>query len=234
MNHDRDTRPARRQWGLREAAVGYVVAIVGSTFAAAIWLSVSADGELGLGGLAAAQAGLWTGFLGAPLFAAYRLGSGSLRDDFGLSARRRDALVGAPVGVACQLILVPLIYLPFRRLFEDDDLSRPARELLDRADGAQLVVLAVVLVAGAPIVEELFFRGLLLRAWERRVTTAWAVAGSATVFGITHFQPLQFPALAAVGVVFAILTVRAGRLGPAIWAHAAFNGVTVAALALGS
>jgi hypothetical protein len=31
-------------------------------------------------------------------------------------------------------------------------------------------------------------------------------------------------------VVFAVLAERAGRLGPAIWAHVAFNGVTIISL----
>jgi membrane protease YdiL (CAAX protease family) len=35
-----------------------------------------------------------------------------------------------------------------------------------------------------------------------------------------------------VGVLFAFLVVRTGRLGPAIWAHVAFNTITVVALGL--
>lgn len=223
---------AAPRWGLSDAIVGYLVAIVGSSLVAAIVLAVSGGRDLGLGGLALTQVALWAGFLGAPIVAARRRGSGSLRRDFGLAVRPRDAAVGVPIGLAAQLLLVPLIYLPFRRLFDTEDLSRPARELLDKASGAELVALAVALVVVPPVVEELFFRGLLLRAWERRATTTWAVTGSAVVFGASHFEPLQFPALAAVGGVFAVLAVRAGRLGPAIWAHAAFNAATVAALVI--
>jgi membrane protease YdiL (CAAX protease family) len=221
------------RWGLADAAAGYLVAIFGSSLVAAVVLSVRGGAELGLGGLALAQVALWAGFLGAPLVATHRRGTASLRRDFGLWARPRDALVGIPVGIAAQFVLVPLIYVPFRALFDVDDLSRPARELVDRASGAELVVLAAALIVVAPIIEELFFRGLLLRAWERRASTVWAVTGSAVVFGVTHFELLQLPALAAVGGVFALLAVQARRLGPAIWAHAAFNAATVAALVLG-
>jgi membrane protease YdiL (CAAX protease family) len=83
----------------------------------------------------------------------------------------------------------------------------------------------------APVVEELFFRGLVLRSLERRVGTAWAVVGSAVAFGLAHFELLQLPALVGVGVVCGVLAVRTGRLGPGIFVHAAFNAVAVATLA---
>lgn len=89
---------------------------------------------------------------------------------------------------------------------------------------------AVVLVA--PVVEELFFRGLLLGALRRRWGTGVAVVGSSLVFGVTHFQPLQFVALTAAGLMFAGAAVRTGRLAAAIAVHAGFNATTFVALAL--
>ncbi len=58
----------------------------------------------------------------------------------------------------------------------------------------------------------------------------WAVIVSSLVFGAVHLQPLQFPALVAVGVVFALLALRTGRLGPSIFAHIGFNAVAVGSL----
>lgn len=92
--------------------------------------------------------------------------------------------------------------------------------------------MAVGVIVIAPVVEELFFRGLLLGAMRGRWGTVIAVAGSAVVFGATHFQPLQFPALAVAGAVFATAAVRNGRLGPAVAAHAGFNATTFVALVL--
>jgi membrane protease YdiL (CAAX protease family) len=56
------------------------------------------------------------------------------------------------------------------------------------------------------------------------------VLGSAAVFALLHFQALQFPGLFVFGVVLASLTLALGRLGPAVWAHMAFNASTVAVL----
>ena len=58
---------------------------------------------------------------------------------------------------------MPLVYVPLRawwpETFSDDRLEETARDLVDRADGAAVVVLVLVVVVGAPIVEELVYRG---------------------------------------------------------------------------
>lgn len=111
-------------------------------------------------------------------------------------------------------------------------LSGPARDLLEGVSGARLIAMAVAVIVLAPIVEEIFFRGLLLYAIRCRWGTAAAVAGSSAVFGATHFQPLLLPGLTLAGAVFAVAAVRGGRLGPAITVHAAFNATTVVVLVL--
>ena len=90
------------------------------------------------------------------------------------------------------------------------------------------MVVAVVLVA--PFVEELYFRGLLLRALWGRMGRVLTVALSAVLFGLAHVQLLQLPALVVFGLVAGTLVVATRRLAPAMWAHAAFNGVTVVQL----
>src|SRR3546814_11830491 len=87
---------------------------------------------------------------------------GGLTDRSAWRFRRIDLPIGAVVGVATQLLLVPAIYLPFRGFIELDSLSEPAEDLIGGAHGIGLIALAVALVAVAPIVAELFFSGLLL------------------------------------------------------------------------
>lgn len=210
--------------------VGFLAANTLVLVTVAAWSAVSGERGLTLGTIIVGQVGLWTGLAGAAIVASRTRGTGSLRTDFGLELRRRDALVGVPAGVVCQLVVVPLLYLPFRSLFDTEELDRPARELIDRAHGPGVWLLAAVLVVGAPLVEELFFRGLLMRALSRRFGPAWGLWGSAVAFGVAHFQLLQFPALVLVGATFGWLARRSGRLGPSIWAHGAFNAVVVALL----
>jgi len=85
-------------------------------------------------------------------------------------------------------------------------------------------------VAIAPVVEELFYRGVWLRAAERRWGTVAGIVVSATVFGVMHLQPIDTPALIAFGLVVGWLAARYRRLGPSIWAHVAFNLTAVVTL----
>lgn len=182
------------------------------------------------------QAFLWLGLLGAPVLAARTKGNGVV-EDFGLRFRLIDVPVGLVIGVVSQLVLVPIVSLPWIALLgkDLDDLDDSARELADKAtDPLGVALLFVIVVLGAPVVEELFFRGLLQRSLLRRVAPVLAVAISALVFGVTHFQLLQFPALVAFGAILGFLALRTGRLGPSIVAHMAFNAVTVIALVLTS
>jgi membrane protease YdiL (CAAX protease family) len=208
---------------------------VATATAVSIWVAVTGartGGDPSLSTLAVGQAGLWVGLLGAPILASKRKGSGDLRRDFGLEFRATDPLVGIPIGVVCQLVLVPLIYLPLQQFVSKHDLEEPVRRVTESAHGSGYLALAVVVVVGAPFVEELFFRGLLLRSLQRRFGDVWAVAGSSLVFGLAHFEFLQLPALVAFGVVLGVIVVKTKRLGPAIFAHAGFNLVTMIALGL--
>jgi len=55
-------------------------------------------------------------------------------------------------------------------------------------------------------------------------------AVSAIVFGVIHFQPVDTIPLVLFGALAGGLVARYGRLGPAIWAHVAFNTTAVVSL----
>jgi hypothetical protein len=177
--------------------------------------------------------GLWAALLGGVMYYSRFRATGNLRDDVGLAFRLPfDLLVGVVVGVGTQLVLIPLLYLPF----EQSDptlrhrLEAPARTDTSAVHGWQVIVLFVFLAVGAPIVEELFFRGLLLRGLVRWLGPVAGIAGSAALFALAHFELLQLPALLLFGLILGTLAYRTGRLGPGMFAHAAFNAVTVITL----
>lgn len=225
---------ATPRWGLGDAAAGWVLAQIGGALAAGFVLGVTGNDfdDLSLGWLAVAQTGLWLGFLVVPLVVTKLKGNGPVVD-LGLRAKPLDLLVGGGSGVVTQFLLLPLVYVPILLLTDQssDDLSAPARDLTDRAtDPFGVVMLVLIVGLAAPIFEELFYRGLLQRALQRRFGPWIAVGGTALVFGFSHFQLLQAPGLVLFGVVVGVLAVKTGRLGPSIAAHVAFNMVSVAAL----
>lgn len=222
------------RWGLGDCVVGWLLAQVGAILATGVVLAVTGDDfdDLPIGAIALAQTGLWVGMFGVPLVATRLKGNGLVRD-LGLQFKPGDALY-LFLGIACQYALV-LVYLPLFWLtdVDADDLSAPARDLTDRAHGGLGIALLILVVGvGAPVFEEVFYRGLVQRSFVRRLGTWPGVVVTALIFGAVHFQLLQFVSLALFGLVLGVLAVRSGRLGPGIAAHTGFNIVAAVGLVL--
>lgn len=83
----------------------------------------------------------------------------------------------------------------------------------------------------APIAEEVVFRGYLLPLLQPRLGRATSLAATSLLFGLGHGLPYALP-LAALGAFFGWLVQRHGSLLPAMLAHAVFNAVTFAAVAV--
>ena len=172
-----------------------------------------------------------------------RPGTGSLVGDFGLRLRPwPDIPLGIAAGLGSQYLLVPVVEAPLLPFVHNlyTRLGHPAQTLTGHAFGPGLAVLALLVCLGSPIVEELFFRGLLLRALlgslgqlGPRLAPAASIAITALVFALAHFEALQFLGLASFGVVLGVLAWRTGRLGPSVIAHMTFNTVTIIAIVAG-
>ncbi len=187
--------------------------------------------DLSIGTLGVVSLVGWGTFLVMLVMVSRRFGTGDVRADLAVAFRPID-LVGIPIGVATQFLLVPGLYWPLRRLWPDtfstDAIEERAQDLADRADGAMVVVLVLVVVVGAPIVEELVYRGLLQRSLTN-IVTAWpALVLTALGFAFIHFAWVELPGLFLAGLVFGAGLIVTGRLGTSIVIHAAFNVAGVA------
>lgn len=114
------------------------------------------------------------------------------------------------------------------------------------ASPLDLVFFAVVTLGAplllSPIIEELFFRGVVLDAIRgasrSAAATVIAVGGSAVIFSLFHTITAQsVPTMVAAGlstllfgVLAGALAATTGRLGGAIVAHVVFNGALLATL----
>ena len=187
------------------------------------------------------EVGLWVVFVGsAALAAKVYFGERFLQAVRWHLKPAVDIPVGVAAGVLAQLVVVPLLYLPvtLENPAVGRQLSAPAQTIVGIGAGSGIYVVAAILVIGAPVAEEIFFRGLTYRTILGHFTAArpWlrsvlAVGGSSLLFAIAHFEPLQFAGLFVVGCILAILVKVTGRLGTSIVAHASFNLVAVIALA---
>ena len=203
--------------------------------ATAVLVSVDDVDEVPIPQLFAASLVGWIAYGSMLWVLSERYGTGDRRADYGVGTRWVD-LVGVPLGVATQLAAVPLLYWPLRSVwpetFSEDELTEYAEDLVDRASGAGVVLLLVVMVVlVAPLVEELVYRGLVQRSLATTVPPAAAVVLGGAFFALIHFRPVEYPGLFLVGIVLGSCVAATGRLGMAVVAHVAFNatGLLVAA-----
>lgn len=76
----------------------------------------------------------------------------------------------------------------------------------------------------APLLEEMLFRGLILRGFLIHYTPAQAILLQALLFAVFHFNWVQALVAFSLGLVAGWLYWRTRSLIPAIAAHALFNG----------
>jgi len=231
--------PNSARWGLGEVAAaflaGTILSVLLATAAQPAGYRPGQGTPIPLIVTAAGLVGLWIGLCGGALYVSRRLGSGRLATELGLRLRWPDVGAGVAAGLLSSYVLVPLLYLPFAQFVPGlrRRLETPAKQNTGGAHGTfEVAVLFLLLAVGAPVVEELFFRGMLLRSLARRFGSPAAIVASSAVFGLAHFEALQLPALMLFGLVLGLLAHRSGRLGPGIVAHATFNAVTVLSITL--
>ena len=230
-DQEQELRPVT--WGLGDVVAGMLLSWGALILATPLILAatgVDDTSNVPLRTVALLQIPLDGTMVAVALYVSFHKGRGPVLD-YGLAGRVRDAW-GVVVGFVSQYAVL-LVYVPFlwSGLIDAEDVSKPARNITEKAHDAPGVVLLVLLVViVAPICEELFFRGLVLRAFDRRFGRRWAVAGSALVFAAAHLEPLQFPALFLFGLITGVYAARTGRLAPGMFAHMAFNLIAVVAL----
>lgn len=164
-------------------------------------------------------------------------------EDLGFELEPSDARylgVGLLLALAIPLLLGPIVTAA------GDEGSGQA--LIDAVaairESPGLVLLAgLSIVIIGPIMEELAFRGLLLRYLLQRTSPRLAILGSALAWGIVHITGVA-PGASAVqaavnvlapfllGLPLAWMALRQGRLGWAVFTHAGYNFLQMVILIL--
>lgn len=171
-------------------------------------------------------------------FASDRWGTGDLGQDIGLRPRWSDIGWG-PVVWLCALgaqLAVAAIVVGFDIPIENntDGFSQL------QADRTYVISLVITAVIAAPIVEEMVFRGVVMRGLRSRLPMLLVIIFQGLLFGAAHVDPVRgagniglVMVLSGVGIALGGATAIIGRIGPAIAAHALFNGVILLVLLTG-
>ncbi len=164
----------------------------------------------------------WLGMGGWPWLISRLRGNG-MRLDFGLRVTWADIGWGVLFGVGA-LIAASIIAAGLTALFGEFDSSagEVARDLNDFPIARLLFALAVGF--GAPIVEELCYRGLLMTSLLKRGMSRWmSVIVSAALFAAMHLEPVRFALLFAIGLILGWARVHRNNTTTSIVAHMTNN-----------
>ncbi len=164
-------------------------------------------------------------------------GSGSLAADTGLIVKGSDwwgIFAGMGLQIAIALVTAPFILW----LWPDGPPAQGVAEVAESSETLmdQLVVLAVVAV-GAPIIEEIIFRGMLLSILMRSLSRWPAILISAGIFAGVHLVDPNaiavVPGLFLLGIALGWVAIRRGDLSLAIALHSGINLLAAISLLYG-
>lgn len=209
-----------REWSARYALVAYVITFV---------MAIAVDAVLYFGLGVRLRVGVSVLLVDLILLGALvplRQRRGLSRQDLGLRAAPVARSVGFVMLALCVYFLVAGLWIA---------LIRPqagVNTLAEVKDQSSInVVLAVFAVAvSAPVVEEIFFRGLLYRSLRNRLSIVPAVLIAGVLFGLVHITsyPLDtLPVKAAFGVIACLLYERTGSLLPGIALHSFVDATSI-------
>jgi uncharacterized protein len=154
----------------------------------------------------------------APLYHQHRLRSRDLGLRATAPARAVRLVVGAFIAVAIT-----------NGLWLQGVLGRPVQSLgiTLHAGTIDTILIGIGLTVSAPVIEEIFFRGLLYRALRNRMRILPAALMAGFVFGAVHGMayPLDtLPPRMVFGVIACLLYERTGSLYPSMALHGLIDG----------
>ena len=178
--------------------------------------------------------GLWTGLALTAHVVTHRRPGGSLADvGFGWPTGRE---IGRGFGTAfLAIIAASQVALALRSLLPHEDTGIRTNLFLNRPSALAIVALAAAACVGAPIFEELFFRGIVQTILARDLGMSAAIVVQAALFGLAHYQlgmtadeaVIRIVSIAVVGLFLGWLRARTGRLGAGMVAHGTYNVIIV-------
>jgi membrane protease YdiL (CAAX protease family) len=183
------------------------------------------------------QALFWAGLLIGPLLASligkYKfMGKEKM---FALGFKPRWLLWALGLGLGAQAISLSLGLL-IQQAYGEGSANGNAAQVAEAFSDVSPIILFLMLAVGAPIVEEIFYRGLVFTAVANRFGLLAGGIVSSLLFGISHYQGGGYNGLfvvmltSALGGVLAYARYRSKGLALPILIHMVFNAVAASAL----
>jgi uncharacterized protein len=161
------------------------------------------------------------------LFLVIGLGGLAWRPSLGLYAPRLSFLPAALLVGAGLSLLIASTLSHLYSLGEAEEHARAVDDVLrETTRTLGPVAMALIILLLGPVVEELLFRGLILRGFHSRYPAWAAVLVSTVLFAMLHGHPVHGLITAVLGLACALAVLRAGSIWPAVVLHCAYNANT--------
>ncbi len=219
------------RWGIGDAAIAFVIGLVAAIAMGVVYPLFTGitdpDVLLDDANFTISTAAVQQVVTIAACFALVAAKGGRPLASLGCRFRWID-LLAVPVGVIAA-IAAGLIVQPIFQL--GDETKQRVVEQLNEATGASKVGFALMVLIGAPVSEELLFRGVLARSLQRRYSSMVTVGATGGIFAVVHaLDPnavKALPALFLFGMALTWAALRTGRIGTSICMHVGFNLLAV-------
>ncbi len=199
---------------------GFVIAVVATLLAAGVvagLFELAGPGADSRGFIFLGTLVQYTVMLATAYFVTAELGKPS-GETFGLRPFKRSAFKWSALAFVTYYALAILYAVLFNPREEELPKELGADEGLGLA-----IATGVLLIAVAPVVEEIFFRGFLYQSLRNSLGVWPGAVLSGLIFGAIHFEFFKLVQLAILGVILALLFERTRSLWPPIMLHALNN-----------
>ena len=123
-------------------------------------------------------------------------------------------------GVAAIGVVIPSVWLQEQMPALPDTAGETLQKIISTPGGYFVIALL------APVVEEVVFRGAILRKLLSGMQSKWgAICISAILFALIHFNPAQIPHAFLMGLLMGWLYMRTGSIMPGVVFHWSNNTV---------
>jgi len=133
------------------------------------------------------------------------------------------------IGIIPVILIIGIIVYAVLNIFKITPPPQPIVGLmLAEKNTALIVVSAIIAAIFGPIIEEIFFRGIMYNAVKRKIGIFWSILITSVLFSFLHTHALEyflvgFIPITILGVALAYLYEKTGSLIPSITLHVLNN-----------
>lgn len=125
--------------------------------------------------------------------------------------------------IAASSVAINLLFTRFLPFLQTEGFSEARNDLM----GGELFVLIMSNVIVSPVLEELLYRGTVQRSFEAVINPALSIIFSSLLFGLFHFNLLQFLYSFCCGLIIGFSYKKTGVVAVPVIGHAAANLIVV-------